>query len=248
MLVDERRQIILNALDIRELLTVADIVSLTQSSEATIRRDLEVLAQQKLLIRVHGGCKKITPPRINEATIGQRTLENKVAKNKIAAYIATHDICDDMVVYLDAGTSTHALIPFLSNKDILIVTNGIHHITPLIQQGNKVILLGGYVKPMTQAVIGSVCLQQLADYSFDLAIIGTNGIDLNFGLSTPDIEESKIKQLALSAAEKSIIFADHSKFDKKTFAKIADIEKHTIYTDQRPKAYQSFSNIKEVLL
>lgn len=246
MLSEQRREMILKELEIHQLLTITDIVKLTQSSEATIRRDLDRLAQQDLLVRVHGGCKKKPSVGINETTMTERLQEHKIAKNKIAAYVCQQYIHDDMVIYLDAGTSIHSMVPFLVNKDVLIVTNGVHHIMPLVQQGNKVILLGGYVKSMTQAVVGGVCLEQLENYSFDLAFMGANGVDNEFGVSTPDVEEAKIKKAAMKSAKQTIFIIDSSKFDKKCFAKIANLEECLIYTEQYPKHYQYFSTIKEV--
>lgn len=87
------------------------------------------------------------------------------------------------------------MIPYLTKKeDILVVTNGVMHSQLLADYEIPTILIGGMIKGKTKAIIGAVALKQLKEYRFNKAFLGINGIDKEFGYTTPDIEEAVLKK------------------------------------------------------
>jgi len=205
-------------------------VEATSSSESTIRRDLSQLEKEKKLRRVHGGAALLHQKR-EELSILEKSTKNIQEKRMIAQYAASF-VQDGDCIYLDAGTTTLEMIPYLDAKDIVVVTNGITHLEALLEKDIPTYLLGGFIKKKTKALIGRGALNSLEHYSFDKCFIGVNGIHLEYGYTTPDPEEAMVKSLALKLSRQAYVLADHSKMNESTFAKIADLQDATIITDE----------------
>ncbi|NEW62608.1 DeoR family transcriptional regulator [Granulicatella sp. zg-ZJ] len=245
MLATERHRLILDLLAHQKSVTVLEFVETLKSSQATIRRDLQYLEEKRKLKRVHGGAECLTPSS-EESLLTDKLAWYTKEKQAIGKYVATHFLSQVKRIYLDAGSTTHNIIPFLSATKHEVITNGVHHVSALLEYGIPTLLVGGQLKQTTQAIIGSVALQQLQQYQFDMAILGTNGIDFSFGFSTPDSEEAMIKQLVKNHANQTIIVSDSSKFDKKSFHQFATFEDTLLVVDSCPKKYQRYHNIYTV--
>lgn len=125
------------------------------------------------------------------------------------------------------------MIPFLRNiVDLLVVTNGVTHADLLTGYGISTILLGGKIKKRTKAIIGSVSLNQLEQYGFNKTFLGMNGIDREFGYTTPDPEEAALKALAGSRSNQTYVLVDQTKFHKINFVKVGELEDYVIVTSQ----------------
>ena len=153
MLTEERRQKILHLLDRHKIVKSQDLVNLLNASESTIRRDLQDLENDGLLERIHGGAKKGQLLGFEQA-MSEKTLKNVHEKHKIAQ-IAAELINDEDVIYLDAGSTTLEMIPYLQGKKITIVTNSVKHAASLVDLQLPTIILGGMIKLSTNAVLGS---------------------------------------------------------------------------------------------
>jgi DeoR family fructose operon transcriptional repressor len=142
------------------------------------------------------------------------------------------------------------MIEFLPLKDIVVVTNGLMHLKPLLDKGISTYLIGGLAKPNTNALIGRGALAGLDLFRFDKCFIGVNGIHPQFGFTTPDQEEAMVKQKAISLSRETYVLADNTKFSEISFAKIADIHEATIITndvdDETQKQYVNRTTIKVV--
>ncbi|ANB61305.1 DeoR/GlpR family DNA-binding transcription regulator [Anoxybacteroides amylolyticum] len=230
MLTEERHRLILELLAEKKVVKLQELVEATSSSESTIRRDLSQLEKEKKLRRVHGGAALLHQKR-EELSVLEKSTKNMEEKRLIAQYAARF-VQDGDCIYLDAGTTTLEMIPYLNAKDIVVVTNGITHLEALLEKNIPTYLLGGFIKKKTKALIGRGALNSLEHYSFDKCFIGVNGIHLDFGYTTPDPEEAMVKSLALKLSRQAYVLADHSKMNESTFAKIADLEAATIVTDE----------------
>ncbi|PYZ93848.1 DeoR family transcriptional regulator [Salipaludibacillus keqinensis] len=230
MLTFERYEKILNYLENNKVAKLAELVEVTDASESTIRRDLTILEGEKKLKRIHGGASllksKVAEPSMFEKQ-QQFTNEKKQMGERAAQFIQDGDC-----LFIDAGTSTQAIIPFIQAKDVVIVTNGLNIIEDAIQHQFRTYVIGGYVKSGTHAFIGKGAVDSLQQFRFDKAFIGTNGVDIQFGYSTPDPEEAQIKQLAMKQASQSFVLADSSKFGDATFAKFASLEDAVLITTE----------------
>lgn len=100
-------------------------------------------------------------------------------------------------------------------------------------------------------MVGAAALEALLQFQFNQAILGTNGIDLAAGLTTPDPEEATLKRFAIQQANQTLVLADHTKFEAVSFSKFAQLEQVQLITDQLPatirQRYQQQANIQEVL-
>lgn len=248
MLTPERHRIILELLMQQEVVKIQDIVDLTEASESTIRRDLTQLEQSKLLKRVHGGAARMQG-KLAEPTIVEKSSKNTQEKSLVAK-LAANLVKDGDCIYLDAGTSVHHMIEFLTDKNIVVVTNGLHHLEPLLANGTKTYIIGGEIKSQTGAVIGRGALTSLENYRFDKCFLGVNGIHATYGYTTPDPEEALIKQTAHRLSSETYVLADHTKFNEISFAKIADLHEASIITNENDddilNSYKAKTSVKVV--
>lgn len=229
LLEPERHQIIIEELKKKNTVKLQELVELTNSSESTIRRDLIQLEQGKFLKRVHGGAARLQG-KLQEPSMNEKSFKNLQEKRQIAKYAGSL-VEEGDSIYLDAGSTTFEMIPFLPTN-IVVVTNGLIHANELLEKNIKTFLIGGYAKPLTKAIIGRGALESLRTYRFDKCFMGVNGIHPQFGYTTPDQEEAMIKQLAISLTREAYVVADMSKFSEIYFAKIADLNEASIITNE----------------
>ncbi|KMY53091.1 DeoR faimly transcriptional regulator [Bacillus sp. FJAT-27231] len=248
MLTEERHHLILQLLKEKEVRKLQEFVEATGSSESTIRRDLSQLEDEKKLIRVHGGAALIKQKR-SEPSMMEKSNQHAEEKKRIAMYAAEFLRKGDCI-YLDAGTTTLAMIPHIEEKDITVVTNSITHAAALTEKGIQTFVTGGFLKANTRALIGQGALHGLNQYSFDKCFIGVNGIQLNVGFTTPDPEEALIKRTAMKQSLETYVLADRSKFNETAFAHIAHLNQAVIITDKLEEellhSYKEKTSIKEV--
>ena len=212
-----------------------------------MRRDITAYDKAGKLTKVFGGAvalnHKVTA---YEPTVAQKSELNKEEKQKIAKYAASLITPDDFV-YLDAGTSTEAMIPFIKETQAVFVTNAISHAKLLAEKGCRVYLLGGEFKSQTEAIVGEEAMEMLSKYNFTKGFWGTNGISVSKGYSTPEIKEAMVKKYSMKNCKRCYILADASKFDQLSSVKFADFEQATILTTELCKpALKKYKNIVEV--
>ncbi|MGP7815589.1 DeoR/GlpR family DNA-binding transcription regulator [Niallia sp. 01092] len=229
MLTPERHRFILQLIKERNTVKTQELVEKTSASESTIRRDLTFLEQEGFLKRVHGGASRLQG-KLTEPSMSEKTFKNLHEKKQIASYAANCIEAGDSI-YLDAGSTVTEMIPFLENKDIVVVTNGLMHLQPLLEKGIRTYFLGGYVKENTKAMVGRGALVSLANYRFDKCFMGVNGIHPESGYTTPDQEEAMVKNLAMKLSREAFVVADNSKFSEVYFSKIADLSEAVIITN-----------------
>lgn len=228
MLTPERHQMILRILEDHQVATAGQLAEATSSSASTIRRDLIQLEQDNQLRRFHGGAEKLRT-KSEEVSVTDRADQYKQEKIAIARHAADH-VQSGYCIYLDAGTTTYHMIDHL-REDIIVVTNGLTLIERCVDRGLQTYLIGGRVKNITKAMIGHGALNALNQYRFDQCFIGMNGFNLKDGMTTPDPEEALIKQTALQLSTERYVLADRSKFNKTSFAHVADLAAAAIVTN-----------------
>lgn len=245
MLTDERHAFILEQIEQKNTVTVQELVEQLGHSESTIRRDLTTLEDQEQLVRIHGGARKKRKP-VDEPTMDEKTVKFIQEKEKVSQLAAT--LVDDFdVIYLDAGTTTYSMIPYLEGKNITVVTNGVPHAALLTDHHIETILLGGKIKQRTKAIIGAIAERQLDDLNFTKAFMGMNGVDITQGFTTPDTEEAAIKKKAIRQSNQSYVLADVSKLGEVSFSKVADIDECTIITNQLSKKQQQYKEYTRIM-
>lgn len=246
MLTNTRHDQILKLLEQRGSVSLQELKELLQTSESTIRRDLTQLHSAGRLVKVFGGavaCEKLNP---TDELVPDREIRNREEKQRIAAYAATLIHSRDFV-YVDAGTTTACLIPFLTDKTVTYVTNAPSHAIKMAQAGLNVVMLGGNMKDSTEAAVGSVTCAQLERYHFSIAFLGTNGVSQHAQLSTPDPEEAMVKSLVVRRSRNCYVLCDHTKFHKISPVSFADIEDVIVLTDSVPEGiFREIPNIVDI--
>ncbi len=247
MLTQERYQTILQLLGEREAVTVAELSAQLCISESTIRRDLNYLDDIGKLRKVFGGATAVHPSvGATETAFETREGEMSEEKTAIARYAATL-LYDDDFVFIDAGTTTYRFIDFLTNRKANYITNGVAHSRKLSRMGFNTYIISGRVKPVTEAVVGASGIDTLSRFQFTKAFMGTNGIDIDAGYTTTEVDEGAIKQAAVRNSYMTFVLADHSKFRRVFPVIFSDIKKGCIITDAVPDArYLAATVIKEV--
>ena len=248
MLAEERFGQILNLLSKQRTATVQELCEALGTSESTIRRDLTELDRLGKLNKVHGGA---TLPdsrfQAEEPTMQAKETLAVPQKRAIAAAAAALIHAEDFV-FIDAGSTTLELVRALEGEALQAnyVTNGVAHARTLAQKGCKVFLLGGLLRPETEAIIGAAALYSLQQYNFTKAFLGANGVALDAGFTTPDPEEAAVKATAVRRAKEAWFLVDDSKFARVYPAVIAELSGGAILTNHCPNPkYRQFTLIKE---
>ncbi len=248
MLTEERHSIILDMVNRQKSITVSELCMVLKTSESTIRRDLNMLAEKGLLNKVHGGAIALN----DTLEFVEHNVEEKVKlyieeKAAIAKYAASL-IEDGDFVYIDAGTTTEKMIDFLPDKNVTFVTNGFIHAKKLAKRGFKVLIPGGEIKSSTEAIVGAECILALQKYNFTKCFIGVNGISIKAGFTTPDGNEAGVKSAVAANSRQVYVLADHSKFDKISSVTFMALSDGIIVTDAlMDRKYIGKVSIKEVL-
>lgn len=206
-------------------------------TEETIRRDLEKLEAEGLLSRTYGGAIL----NENKLTEGihyfKRTAINVTAKRKIAQK-ALSCVENSFTIGLDSSTTAIELMRLLKvREDITVITNSAVAITELAQSKMNLMSTGGMLNKHSLSLHGNVAKQTLLNYNIDIALISCKCLSLEQGVSDSDEMESEMKKAMIANANKAILLADHSKFDKVAFVKVANLEEFDlIVTDKEPSS------------
>jgi DeoR family transcriptional regulator, fructose operon transcriptional repressor len=189
----------------------------------TIRRDLTVLERRGLLRRVHGGA--ISLERLGfEPQLAARAERLTDEKARIAK-AALAEVPSEGAILLDAGSTTHYLAELLpQDRELTVITNGLPIALLLAARpAFTVITLGGRVRSRTLAEVDAIALRTLAGFSIDVAFLGTNGISVDGGLTTPDLAEAEVKAAMCRQARRRVLLCDHTKIGRDTLCRFADV-------------------------
>jgi DeoR family transcriptional regulator, fructose operon transcriptional repressor len=208
----QRQQEILRVLSASGEITVTRLSDLLDVTGETVRKDLIVLERQGLLRRVHGGALPVEHPTF-EPDVASR-VEYTEEKQRIARAALAH-LPHAGSVLIDAGSTTAKLAEAMpSDRELTIFTNTLPiALTLMTRPKFTVYCLGGRIRGATLATVEGWAARALEEINVDVAFLGTNGISLTRGLTTPDPGEAAIKRLMHQCARKRVLLADSSKFD-----------------------------------
>lgn len=232
MYAPERHEQILETARANGRVEVAGLARSLAVTPETVRRDLTALERLGLIRRVHGGAIPVDRLGI-ERGIEDREASATGEKERIAR-AALAELPDGGSIIIDAGTTTVRLADLLpTDRELTVVTHSIPVANMLMFRPNiSLHLLGGIVRGRTLAAVGEWTTAQIADVFADVAFMGTNGISIERGLTTPDIAEATVKRALIGAARRTVVLADHSKFGREDFARVMPLSVvDTIITD-----------------
>ena len=233
-----RRSAILRKLREDSTVTVAQLSRQFGVSEVTIRKDLTILKERKLLIRVHGGAILEAAMSQDEAEVGgfrENKFINVKEKEAIGRAAAAH-IKDGDTIMIDSGTTALEVARNLhAFRDLTIITNSVNAMIEALKYNRfKVILLGGSVRSTSFSTVGALAESNLKLFYCDKLFLGVDSFSVDAGLSTPSVEEASTNQVMISRAREVIAVFDSSKINKRAFAFIAMPDKiNTVIIDDK---------------
>lgn len=231
----ERQQAMAELVTRRGRVSVADLAVEFSVTTETVRRDLDTLEELRLVRRVHGGALPADSFTVLEAGLSDRGLSRPDEKRRIAHAALAFLPSADAAVIFDAGTTTIQLAAILpTDHRITALTHAIPVAARLADRPNvELHLLPGRVRANTQAAVGVETVAALSRVRAEVAFIGTNGITVDHGLSTPDHLEAATKAAMVASAQRVVVLADSSKIGAERtlrFADLADVD--VLVTDE----------------
>ncbi|BCT74523.1 D-beta-D-heptose 1-phosphate adenosyltransferase [Sinomonas cyclohexanicum] len=242
MFAEERQRLVANRVAEAGRVSVTELADRFSVTTETVRRDLAALETAGVLRRVHGGAVPAGRGATSEESLLERQVQNLLEKRAIAdaaaALVASSRAGS---VLLDAGSSTEALAerlmgPLPDGQGLVVVTNALPIAEKLAANPNlNVQLLGGRIRPLTQAAVGQATVDAVGRLRPDLAFVGANGLHAEFGLSTPDTEEAAVKAAFVRSARRVVALVDHTKFGVEALVQFARLDQlDAIVTDVAP--------------
>ncbi|MBZ9652747.1 DeoR/GlpR family DNA-binding transcription regulator [Psychroflexus montanilacus] len=228
----KRHQAILELLENESYVSVSYLCDLFKVSAVTIRKDLKLLEEKGLLFRTHGGATTQNP-YINDRHVSEKEKLNVTEKEAIAE-VAVKLIKPNDSIMIASGTTMHALAKALNIEEQLnITTSSLMVSLELTKSPNYHILqLGGSIRHSSSSVTGHYSQTLLQNISCNLLFLGVDGIDVDHGCTTTSLEEAILNKEMINSAQKVIVLADSSKFNRKGFGKICELSDiHHIITD-----------------
>lgn len=237
LLSEERKQLIIDKLDEYGIVRVSDLSAQMNTTEATIRRDLDDLQAKGIAIRVHGGAKSVTSTG-KKMTLQENLSKCEEEREKIAQ-IAYRFLEERDCIVLDTSATVQSLARLLLRrpvKDLTIITPSFDILHELAQETSyTLIFVGGKYNWRLNSTAGILAQNVLENIHVDKAFIGSPGVDAAYGFSGPYEEETQVKMRFVSNSNHQFILADHTKFFRTylyRFAAPKEIE--YVITDRKP--------------
>jgi DeoR family transcriptional regulator, fructose operon transcriptional repressor len=225
----KRKQVILATL---ESVGEADIKTLAAElkvAEITIRRDLNVLAEDGLLYRTHGGAMKVSEvapayPFANKAAV--RVAAKEAICRRAAALVE-----DGAILFMDCGSTVFHLCPFIRNKRVQVITNSLPVVYALQNSRAAVNIIGGELDMERQAVHGKMAEQHIRQYRATMAFLGVDGISSQ-GLFANSEKEAAMSLSLAAQSKRSCLLFDASKLGRESYLRFSGLELiDTVVTD-----------------
>ncbi|WP_367341298.1 DeoR/GlpR family DNA-binding transcription regulator [Limosilactobacillus sp.] len=227
MFANERRNEIVEMVNDNGSVAVNQLSEQFNVSTVTIRNDLKVLQDQKLLTRTHGGAIKAeNDEQLNGTKFHDRRNVNLSSKHAIAVK-AAQLIHNGDCILLDASTTCMALARELvdQEKRITVITNGLDTAT-MLKENPKIttIVLGGVAQPQSNVIDSNLNLAFLNNFNIGTFFTSSYAISSSKGLSDFDLYEAELKRKMIDHCSQTIALVDHTKFDHQSVVHYADIK------------------------
>lgn len=221
-----RRKNLIEYLEGHELAYIADLAKHSNTSEATIRRDLKSLEEEGRIEILQGGAAKLIENK-REKTANERMVYKKEEKSKLGAYAATL-VSNGDFIFIGPGTTENWMLNHLVGKDVSVVTNGIVHIEKLLNLDIDATLIGGKLNKKNGLVSCELAMGQIKTMNFDKCFLGGLGISEEHGVSTSSSPLANFNMEVLKRSKEKILLVDSTKVDKiarYTFSKVDNFDK-----------------------
>ncbi|MBO7609171.1 MAG: DeoR/GlpR transcriptional regulator [Muribaculaceae bacterium] len=246
MLKEKRHAIIIDMLLKQGSILVSDLVEKLNVSSVTIRKDLTELEKLGKLYRSHGKAILINP-YINNRSVNDKEKIAPEAKRAIGHEAARLIDRDDSIL-LASGSTVHALARCIQPIHRLTVVSASLVASEILalNENIDIIQLGGMLRHSSLSVVGQYSEQILQNFSFSKLYLGVDGVDFEYGITTTDMREAQLNRKMMAAAQKTIVLADSSKFGRRGFARIANMDEIDIIITDPAISTQNVKAIEEL--
>ncbi len=202
---------------------LSELSEMLGASAATIRRDVAALAEQGLLVRTHGGAKRVRQGE--ELPVQLRDGRNRRAKQAIARAVVDRIPPGKHALALTGGTTTTEVLRALHGRsDVTLITNSVSLALEAAKVGQqRVLIAGGVLRSNSLELVGSLAEATFRQINVGTAIVGSDGVSVDGGLTTHDDTEAATNHTMIERAQTVICVADGSKIGRVTLAKLADL-------------------------
>lgn len=228
----ERHKYILENLAKNGFIKVIDIAKELDVTPVTIRKDLKYLEEKKLLYRTHGSASPVNP-LTSDIDVEEKEKMRKDEKKRIAI-AASKLIEENDSIIIASGSTVHTLAEHITPINHLTVVTASLKASLLLNTLNniEIIQLGGTVRKNSSSVIGDYTTQFFEQITCSKLFLGVDGIDIEHGITNSNIEEAILNKKMIEASLRTIILADSSKFGRRGFGKICNLDRiDVIITD-----------------
>jgi DeoR/GlpR family transcriptional regulator of sugar metabolism len=204
---------------------VSELTELLGVSDMTVRRDLDVLARDGLIEKVHGGATIASTPSMDEPGFEAKS-SRELSEKEAIAQTAARLVRPGTAIAISAGTTTWALARYIMQvRDLTIVTNSIR-VADVMQQasGAPTVILTGGVRTPSDALVGPVADLAIRSLHFDILFLGCHGMDPHAGLTTPNLAESETNRAFVRGARQIVLTADHTKWGTVGLSSFANLD------------------------
>ncbi|MDR7422512.1 MAG: DeoR/GlpR family DNA-binding transcription regulator [Armatimonadota bacterium] len=245
----ERRRRILQLLEEGGSARTVELQQALGVSIATVRRDLEELAQQTLIERTHGGALWRALGTAYEPSFALKSKRMREQKERIAE-AAARLVSAGVTVLLDSGTTTLALARQLAGKPITLIALDLPTAQAAAAGQTEVLLIGGRVRNGFFSLVGPWAEETLRGLNADLFFLAADAVD-DETVTNSTVEEAAVKRLGIRAAREAVLVADHSKFGRRALAQVCRIEElSAVITDGGIGAHEAVlrERVKRVVI
>mgnify|MGYP005849878103 CR=1 FL=1 len=234
MILSPRQQEIVELARRARRVAVEELAERFEVTPQTIRRDLNLLCEARVLARTHGGATLASG--VANAGYEARAALAADAKTRIGALCAA-DIPDDCSLFINIGTTTEAVARALSgHRSLLVITNNLNVANTLARNPHcEVIVAGGVLRRSDNGIVGEATVDFIRQFKVDYAIVGASAIDDDGALLDYDFREVRVAQAIIANARRSVLVADATKFTRSAPVRIARLpDLAALYTDAPP--------------
>jgi DeoR family transcriptional regulator, aga operon transcriptional repressor len=232
MLIEERRQYIVGLAQQHGRVLVEELSHSLGISRITIRKDLDYLQRRGALQRTHGGALLPGSGALSDPSLQEKEGRHSREKQRISAAAAAL-VQEGQCVLLDSGTTTTAIARALRTlSHLTIITNAVNIAAELSGTNFEVLLTGGSLRKNSFSLVGPLAEDMLHDMHADILFLGVDGFDLEIGLTTPNVMESRVNRAMVKASAMVVAVCDSTKFNRRSMSKIVDTTSiHHVITD-----------------
>lgn len=224
MLPSERQKKMLELMAEKDVISIAEFMSVFDISIETVRRDLSFLEKQGSIQKVYGGAK------LKDISMGETALEKRM-KDKLQQKTAIGKKCSEFIndgdcIFIDSGSTTYHIARQLANKkDLTIITNSLPVVNELIDTDFEILIIGGRIRHNEKSVVTYDYLFNFAELNIQKSFICASGITSENGVSDFDMQEAVTRKKIIERSKEVFVALDSSKFQRDVTINIAPLDK-----------------------